>query len=458
MHSFAAALDSLLTGWAGSLPGDLAGRRVVGSLTWAHLVITAAFLLLALLVSAAAAMLVRRRSRKRPGAAPFAHHLARAISKPLYVLIWAYGIYFAISPLLAAAAKVRTIAALRAFLDTALDIATFFIVFWFFFRCTRVLEARLEQWAQGSSRLYDLLVPLVGRSLRIIVPVMGIILGLPLLDLPARYAGVVGKGTAILLIGTFAVVLLQAVRIFEKSLLERHDISAKDNLRARTIFTQVKVIGKSIDVVVSLLAIACMLMLFDEVRRFGASLLASAGIIGIIAGVAAQKTIANLLAGFQIALAQPLRQDDVLIVEGEWGRVEEITLTYVVVHIWDDRRLIVPLSYFIEKPFQNWTHKTSVLLGSVYVWVDYTFPLEEGRKALRDIIETHPLWDKRFWNLQVSDATERTMQLRVLATSTDSSTSWDLRCAIREKFIAYIQSHHPQCLPHVRARLEEVTA
>lgn len=458
MHSFAAALDSLLAGWAGSLPGDLAGRRVVGSLTWAHLAITAAFLLLALLVSAAAAMLVRRRSRKRPGGAPFARHFARAVSKPLYVLIWAYGIYFAISPLLAAAAKVRNVDALRGFLDTALDIATFFIVFWFFFRCTRVLEARLEQWAQGSSRLYDLLVPLVGRSLRIIVPVIGVILGLPLLDLPARYAGVLGKGTAILLIGTFAVVLLQGVRIFEKSLLARYDIAAKDNLRARTVFTQVQVIGKSIDVLVSLLAIACMLMLFDEVRRFGASLLASAGIIGIIAGMAAQKTIANLLAGFQIALAQPLRQDDVLIVEGEWGRVEEITLTYVVVHIWDDRRLIVPLSYFIEKPFQNWTHKTSVLLGSVYVWVDYTLPLEEARKALKDIIEAHPLWDKRFWNLQVSDATERTMQLRVLATSVDSSTSWNLRCDIREKFIAYIQSHHPQCLPHVRARLEEVTA
>ncbi|MGH8207498.1 MAG: mechanosensitive ion channel family protein, partial [Steroidobacteraceae bacterium] len=185
----------------------------------------------------------------------------------------------------------------------------------------------------------------------------------------------------------------------------------------------------------------------------GTSLLASAGIVGIIAGVAGQKTLGNLLAGFQIALAQPLRQDDVLIVDGEWGRVEEITLTYVVVHIWDDRRLVLPLTYFVEKPFQNWTRTSSQLLGSVYVWVDYSFPVDEGRKALKQIIEVSPKWDGRFWNLQVSDATEKTMQLRVLATSADSSQSWDLRCEIREKFIAFIQQRHPQSLPLVRAQM-----
>jgi small-conductance mechanosensitive channel len=160
-----------------------------------------------------------------------------------------------------------------------------------------------------------------------------------------------------------------------------------------------------------------------------------------------------LFAGFQIALAQPIRQDDVVIVEGEWGRIEEITLTYVVVHIWDDRRMVLPLSYFIQKPFQNWTRASAQLLGSVFVWVDYSFPVEEGRKALKAIIETNPLWDKRFWNLQVSDASEKTMQLRILATSADSSKSWDLRCKIREDFIAYIQQNHPASLPRVRAEL-----
>jgi small-conductance mechanosensitive channel len=195
-------------------------------------------------------------------------------------------------------------------------------------------------------------------------------------------------------------------------------------------------------------------MLFEEVRRFGTSILASAGVVGIIIGFAAQKTISNLFAGFQLAMTQPIRLDDVVIVEGEWGRVEEITLTYVVIHIWDDRRLVVPLSYFIEKPFQNWTRASADLLGSVFVWVDYTLPLDETRNALKKIIESNPLWDKRFWNLQVTDASEKTMQLRVLATSADSSKSWDLRCDIREKLIAYIQKNHPQSLPQLRASFD----
>jgi small-conductance mechanosensitive channel len=191
------------------------------------------------------------------------------------------------------------------------------------------------------------------------------------------------------------------------------------------------------------------------VRHVGTSLLASAGIVGIVACVAAQKPLANVLAGFQIALAQPVRVDDIVIVEGEWGRIEEITLTYVVVHVWDDRRLVLPLAYFIEKPFQNWTRTSSQLLGTVFVWVDYSYPVEEGRAALKEIIEGTPRWDKRFWNLQVTDADQRTMQLRVLATAANASEAFDLRCEIREKFIAHIQRHHPQSLPRVRADLTQ---
>jgi len=255
------------------------------------------------------------------------------------------------------------------------------------------------------------------------------------------------------LIIALALIAFQAVRTLERALLLRFDIHAPDNLQARKVHTQVQVIGRAIDVVISLLALASILMLFSEVRHVGTSLLASAGIVSIVAGVAAQKPLANVLAGFQIALAQPVRVDDVVIVEGEWGRIEEITLTYVVVHVWDDRRLVLPLSYFIEKPFQNWTRTSSELLGSVFVWVDYTFPVEEGRAALKEIIDASPRWDKRFWNLQVTDADARTMQLRVLATAANASQAFDLRCEIREKFIAHIQKHHPQSLPQVRANL-----
>jgi small-conductance mechanosensitive channel len=224
-------------------------------------------------------------------------------------------------------------------------------------------------------------------------------------------------------------------------------------LRARQVYTQVHVIGRVIDVAIGVLAVAAVLMLFQEVRHVGTSLLASAGIVGVIGGLAAQKTLANVFAGFQIALAQPIRQDDVLVVEGEWGRVEEITLTYVVVHIWDERRLILPLSYFIEKPFQNWTRTSAAIMGSVILWVDYAFPVDAARAALKQIVEASPLWDRRFWNLQVSDATDRAMQLRVLATSADSSKSWDLRCEIREKFMGFIREHHPECLPTIRAHV-----
>jgi hypothetical protein len=194
-------------------------------------------------------------------------------------------------------------------------------------------------------------------------------------------------------------------------------------------------------------------MLFEEARRFGTSILASAGVVGVIIGFAAQHTIANLFAGFQLALTQPIRLDDVVIVENEWGRVEEITLTYVVVHIWDDRRMVLPLSYFIEKPFQNWTRDTAFLMGTIFLWVDYTLPVEETRQAVQKIVEASSLWDRRFWNLQVSDATEHTMQLRVLATAADSSKCWDLRCEVREKLIAWVQEHHPESLPKTRMEL-----
>ena len=328
----------------------------------------------------------------------------------------------------------------------------FAVLFWLFFRFTYVLEAHLAALtAKTESKLDDLFVPLVGKSLRVIVPVVGIIFALPILHLPAEYAGILAKGTSILLIVAVALIAFQAVSLGEKAVLTKYDINVADNLQARKVYTQVHVVSKVLYVLIGLFTVASVLMLFQEVRQFGTSILASAGVVGIILGFAAQKTISNLFAGFQIAMTQPIRLDDVVIVEGEWGRVEEITLTYVIIHIWDDRRLVVPLGYFIEKPFQNWTRASAQLLGSVFFWVDYTMPLDELRKALKEIIEPNPLWDKRFWNLQVTDATEKTMQIRVLATSADSSKGWDLRCDIREKLIAYIQKNHPQSLPQIRA-------
>jgi len=456
-----ADLSALISRGLETLFGPGVNAAVFGNITWADLGTVLCLVLFVLLVNGLAVAFLRRKTRQAAATKgrELHHHVFGALSRPLYVLIWIYGIYLAATPLLLKLPPDEGLDVVRAGFDKVFDLGVFAVVFWLFFRFTRVLEARLAALAaKTSSKLDDLFVPLVGRSLRVVVPVVGVIFALPILGLSPEFAGVIAKGTSILMIVAVSVILFQAVNLGEKAVLTEYDINASDNLQARKIYTQVHVISKVLYAVITLFTMASVLMLFQEVRQFGTSILASAGVVGIILGFAAQKTISNLFAGFQLAMTQPIRLDDVVIVEGEWGRIEEITLTYVIVHIWDDRRLVVPLSYFIEKPFQNWTRASAQLLGSVFVWVDYSLPLDEIRKALKEIIEPHPLWDKRFWNLQVTDATEKTMQIRVLATSADSAKSWDLRCDIREKLIAYIQQQHPQSLPHFRTQIGGVNA
>ena len=448
-----AALTSLVHGWVEALFGDGARRIAFASVSWADLGVALAFLLGALATTGVAGALLRRRGSEPPS---LRHRILAAIGRPLYLLIWACGLYAALTPLLLGLRLGESFRDLHALAGTLLDLGVVGSFVWGAYRLTRVLDEQLAGWAaKTESRLDDLAAALLGKILRVAVPVMGVIFALPILDLPDRYARPVTTATSILLIGGLSVILLQSVGVFEDAMLGRFDIKAADNLEARKVYTRAHVLGRMVRVVIAVFAASSVLMLFDPVRHIGTSLLASAGIVGIVAGIAAQRTLANLFAGFQIALTQPIRQDDVVVVEGEWGRIEEITLTYVVVHIWDDRRLVVPIGHFIERPFQNWTRKSAQILGSVLVWVDYSFPVEEGRAALKRIIEGNPLWDGRYWNLQVTDANERSIQLRVLATSADSSKSWDLRCQIREQFIGFISDAHPRSLPVVRAHLQK---
>jgi small-conductance mechanosensitive channel len=458
LASVTLALEAWITQWM----GPVANHPVVGALTPADLAAALLYLIVTFLVWAIAARRLHVLSRRAATSAEdpkLPHHVAAAANKPLYVLIWVYGLYIAATPLLLKGQGQAGFSELRKIMDLIFNLGAFLALFWALFRATRIVEARLARWAAGTpGKIDDLLVPLLGTALRISLVIIAIILGLPLIGLPPQSAGLVGKLSSISFIVAVAVLLFRAVSIAQRLMLGRYDIGAADNLRARHIYTQINIISRMIYVAIGLIAVGAILMLFEEVRHVGTSLLASAGIASVVVGIAAQKTLSNVFAGFQIALAQPVRQDDVVIVEGEWGRVEEITLTYIVVHIWDDRRLVLPLSYFIEKPFQNWTRNSAALLGSVFVWVDYSFPMEEGRAELKRIIESSPLWDKRFWNLQVSDSTEKSMQLRILATSANSSNSWDLRCEIREKFIAYIQRRLPDALPRLRLEPEASTA
>jgi len=260
--------------------------------------------------------------------------------------------------------------------------------------------------------------------------------------------------TAMIIIGVVTWVGLRLVSAVQAIILQHNPIDVRDNLAARRIQTQTRVLIQTLTVFVLIFGAAAMLMTFPGARQFGTSLLASAGLAGLAVGFAAKPMLGNLIAGLQIAITQPIRLDDVVIVENEWGRIEEITGTYVVVRIWDERRLIVPLQWFIENPFQNWTRRTSNILGSIFFWVDYTVPLEPLRKHLDSILQqSGKLWDQRVSVLQVTDATDRAIQIRILASSIDSSSSWDLRCFIREKMITFISDNYPGALPQMRAEL-----
>ena len=275
----------------------------------------------------------------------------------------------------------------------------------------------------------------------------------PFLKFDVSLQNIFQHSISIFVIITLGWILIKVVDLARIIMMRRYDIDSKDNLHARQMYTQFRIIEQIIVLIIIVLATAAILMTFDKVRQVGISLLASAGVMGIIVGFAAQKSIANVFAGFQIAISQPFRIDDVVVVEGEWGRIEEITLTYVVVKIWDNRRLILPITYFIEKPFQNWTRVTSNILGTVLLYVDYSVPFDALRAELNKILQGTDQWDGVVNNLQVTNATEKTVEVRILVSASDSSKSWDLRVLIREKMIEYICKNYPDSLPTSRIKM-----
>ena len=275
-------------------------------------------------------------------------------------------------------------------------------------------------------------------------------------DVPGSSA--VEHTSSVLAIATVTWLIAAALQGVADAMIVLHPADIADNLQARRIQTQTRVLARIGIGAVLIAGLAFILMTFPRARQLGASLLASAGVAGVIIGLAARSVFGNLLAGLQIALAEPLRIDDVLIIEGEWGRVEEITATYVVLNIWDQRRMVVPLQWFIEHPFQNWTRHGSELLGTVFLWVDYTLPMDAVRAEARRLCEASANWDGRVCNVQVTDSSERGMQLRILVSSIDSGRNFDLRCEVREALVDFIQHRYPQALPRMRtdvaARLE----
>jgi len=249
--------------------------------------------------------------------------------------------------------------------------------------------------------------------------------------------------------------LIALIGTLKTAFLKRFDISIEDNLASRKVYTQIDILEKVLIFIIILFAIGIVLLSFESIRKIGIGLFASAGVAGIIIGLSAQKVVGSLLAGIQIAITQPFRIDDAVLVENEWGWIEEINLTYVVVRIWDKRRLVLPSTYFLEKPFQNWTRTSADITGSVFLYVDYTISFQALRDELSRLLNESELWDKKVNVLQVTDSKESTLEIRILVSAKNSPTAWDLRVYIREKMIEFIQKNYPECLPRSRVLLEK---
>jgi small-conductance mechanosensitive channel len=277
----------------------------------------------------------------------------------------------------------------------------------------------------------------------------------PFLPLSDAVRGVLRHGIGLALIAATSWLIIAMIDVLQSVLSDRYSVEMADNLAARRVYTQVQVLRRIATVMITVLAIAVMLMTFPSIRHLGESLFTSAGLAAVVAGLAARTMLTNLLAGVQIALTQPIQIEDVVIVEGEWGWIEEITTTFVVVRIWDLRRLVLPISYFIEKPFQNWTRKSADLLGTVFLYTDYSVPVEEIRQELHRVLLSSKLWDGKVWGLQVTNSTDRALELRALMSAANGSTAWDLRCFVREKLVEFLQQNYPNCLPKTRADISE---
>jgi small-conductance mechanosensitive channel len=277
---------------------------------------------------------------------------------------------------------------------------------------------------------------------------------LPVAPLDATATNILQHALLIGLVLLLGWAAIAAVRIGADGYLQRFSHDAADFFLARKHTTQIRILERAAVGLIVVFTIAGILMTFEPVRQYGVSLFASAGLAGIVAGLAARPALSNLFAGLQIAIAQPIRLEDIVVVEGQWGRIEEITSTYVVVRLWDLRRLIVPLSHFIERPFENWTRNTTQLLAPVVLHLDYRAPIEAIRKKVDEIAEQSSFWDRVTKTVQVVDSTVDGIQVRVLLSARDSGDQWNLRTEVREKLITFLQEHHPEALPKQRTAVE----
>ena len=329
-------------------------------------------------------------------------------------------------------------------LCTAIVLAN--VVHYILFRVLRRKEAESKGTHWGLQRY-------LSHPSRAIFFLTCLLLVLPTIPgVPDRLADILRQIFIMAIVASLGWFVIGCIYVFQAATLRRYDLTAENNVQARRIHTQFQLFRRMLISFVVIIDIGALLWTFNDPRiwHYGSGLLASAGIASLILATAAKSTAANFLAGLQIALTEPIRIDDVVVIQGEWGRIEEINSAYVVVKIWDLRRLIVPLSYFIENSFQNWTRESSDIMGTAFLYVNYSIPVEDLRQQLNSIVHTSLLWDKKVCGLQVTNLTDRSMEIRCLMSSRNSSESFDLRCLVREQMTAWIQQNHPTAFPTTR--------
>ncbi|EJL92511.1 mechanosensitive ion channel protein MscS [Pantoea sp. RIT-PI-b] len=318
-----------------------------------------------------------------------------------------------------------------------------------------ILLRFIRYWQSRDRKLFKSLEKHLSGSMFLFIPLLLINVGVNYISIHPDSLAFITTTTNVFIILSLCSILIRLTNVAQDMLFIRYDINLSNNLRARKIRTQIIYVKKVAIVLLVSFCLSLILLSFPGVRKFGTTILAGAGVAGIIIGFALQKSLVNLFAGIQIAFTQPIKIDDAVVVENEWGWIEEINLTYVVVRIWDLRRLVLPITYFTENAFQNWTRNNAQILGSVFLYLDYSMPLDPLRKHFEKVLSETKLWDQQTQVLQVTDTNDKTMTIRLLMTAQNSPTAWDLRCYVREKMIEFIQQNYPQSLPHVRATLTE---
>ena len=322
-------------------------------------------------------------------------------------------------------------------------------------RLIYVTNRRLRALAAGDSSHWESVVAVLGAdALQVGIPLVAMIFTLGRIGLPpsitANSRDIINT---LVILGTGYLACRQ-VNLAADKIIQSHRVRGGVDVRSRALYTEVSALRKAILFVLAFLTVATAMIFCEPLRHLGTSLLASAGLITVLAGVVVQRSLGSLFAGFQLALTQPILLDDLVVVEGEVGKVEEITLAYVVIHLWDQRRLVVPITHFLEKPFENWTRRSPELLGTVFLYFDYHLPVNELREEFLRYVEAHPAWDGRTKSMVIADAKETSIQIRALVSASDPEKLWTLRCDVREAMISYIQEKHPAHLVKTRVTMQ----